>query len=440
MSWWEWIISILLFIVALSVLIAIHELGHLSTAKLFNVYCHEYSIGFGPTLLKKKRKNGETYFTLRAIPLGGYVSMYGEGMELEPGVEIPNERSIEGIKKWKKLIILSSGVIFNAITAFVLIFVSNVAFPVVRTTSITKVTPESTAFVAGVRDDDKLQIYYPKSHEIDDNGVKKISPFVTNDGQAFFVVDTDVIHNDHHYVLGYYPVTTKHDNILSECLTLYVGVSKEEALADPDYNATYSSWINEEGSPAYYPRYKDNAFKFINEEIPVKIRFKSTLDEIKEVTLPLKANDGNMVNFGVSLKLENEWLPFGKRLTNTFADFGEASVAVFKGIGMIFTGGLKNMSGIVGIANYSAQLYGNYAFATYLYFWGLISINLAIFNLLPFPGLDGWQILVTVIEGVSKKKVPDKVKSIVSFIGLALLFALMIAVLVMDVLRITGVM
>ena len=104
MSWWEWVVSILLFIVALSFLIAIHELGHLSMAKLFNVYCHEYSIGFGPTLLKKKRKNGETYFTLRAIPLGGYVSMYGEGMELEPGVEIPKERSIEGIKKWKKLI------------------------------------------------------------------------------------------------------------------------------------------------------------------------------------------------------------------------------------------------------------------------------------------------------------------------------------------------
>ena len=440
MSWWEWVISIVLFIVALSSLIAIHELGHLSMAKLFNVYCNEYSIGFGPTLLKKKRKNGETYFSIRAIPLGGYVSMYGEGVELEPGLEIPKERSIEGIKKWKKVIILSAGVILNAVTALVLIFISNVAFPVVRTTSFAKVTPESAAYVAGVRDDDKLQIYYPKDKEFDDNGVKKVSPFVTSDGQAFFVVDTDVVHNDHHYVLCYYPTTTKHDNVLSECLTLYVGVTKEEVVNDADYNAFYSSWISEENSPAYYPRFKDNTFKFINEEIPVKIRFKSTDDVIKEATLPLKANDGKMVDFGVSLKLENNWLPFGQRLKNTFVDFGEASVAVFKGIGMIFTGGLKNMSGIVGIANYSAQLYGNYAFATYLYFWGLISINLAIFNLLPFPGLDGWQILVTAIEGISKKKVPDKVKTIVSFIGLALLFALMIAVLVMDILRIAGVM
>ena len=98
------------------------------------------------------------------------------------------------------------------------------------------------------------------------------------------------------------------------------------------------------------------------------------------------------------------------------------------------------MSGIVGIFNYSAQLYGSYTFATYLYFWGLISINLAIFNLLPFPGLDGWQILVTSVEGITKKKIPDKVKSIVSMIGLVLLFALMAAIIVMDILRLTGVL
>ena len=106
---------------------------------------------------------------------------------------------------------------------------------------------------------------------------------------------------------------------------------------------------------------------------------------------------------------------------------------------MLFTGGIRNMSGVVGIFSYSAQLYGNYQFATYLYFWGLISVNLAIFNLLPFPGLDGWQILVTSVEGISKKKIPDKVKSIVSMIGLVLIFGLMLIIVVMDILRLIGV-
>ena len=97
------------------------------------------------------------------------------------------------------------------------------------------------------------------------------------------------------------------------------------------------------------------------------------------------------------------------------------------------------MSGVIGIFDVSASLYTNYTFATYLYFWGLISVNLAIFNLLPFPGLDGWQLLVTAIEGITRKKIPQKLKAIMSFVGLILLFALMAAIIVLDVLRIVGI-
>lgn len=447
MQWWEWIISIVLFLISLTVLIAIHEAGHLAMAKLFNVYCKEYSIGFGPAILKKKRKGGETYFCVRAIPLGGYVSMYGEEIELEEGVEVPPERSLEGIKKWKKAIVISAGVILNAFTAFVLIFVSNVAFPLVKTTSFAKVTENSQAYNVGIREDYKLNIYYSKSQEIDNDGqisIKPIQATFTNEkgsleGVAFFVVDPNITYNDYHYVLTYYPVTTKHDNVLADCLTLYVGASKEEVLADNDLKATYEAWINEENSPAYYPNYK-KAFTYKTEEIPVNLQFKNTDGEVNTYPITLQTKDGKLQDFGVSLKLANEWLPFSKRMENTFLDYGEASVAVFKGIGMLFTGGIRNMSGIVGIFNMSAQLYGNYQFATYLYFWGLISVNLAIFNLLPFPGLDGWQLLVTAVEGISKKKIPDKVKGIVSYTGLGLLFLLMIAIVVMDVLRIVGVM
>ena len=103
MSIGEWIVSIVLFIVSLGVLITLHELGHLTMAKLFNVYCQEFSIGFGPALLHKRGKGKETYFSIRAIPLGGYVSMYGEEMELEEGVVVGEERSLEGINGRKPL-------------------------------------------------------------------------------------------------------------------------------------------------------------------------------------------------------------------------------------------------------------------------------------------------------------------------------------------------
>ena len=90
MAWYEWILSFLLFIVSLGMLVTIHEAGHFSMAKLFNVYCREFSIGFGPALLKRKKEGKETYFSIRAIPLGGYVSMFGEdAAELEEFKDLP---------------------------------------------------------------------------------------------------------------------------------------------------------------------------------------------------------------------------------------------------------------------------------------------------------------------------------------------------------------
>ena len=71
----------------------------------------------------------------------------------------------------------------------------------------------------------------------------------------------------------------------------------------------------------------------------------------------------------------------------------------------------------------------------FLFYWGFISVNLAIFNLLPFPGLDGWQLLVLIVESTTRKKIPDKVKNIVSLIGLGLLLLLMGALVVKDVAR-----
>ena len=77
----------------------------------------------------------------------------------------------------------------------------------------------------------------------------------------------------------------------------------------------------------------------------------------------------------------------------------------------------------------------NFGVGMFLYYWGFISVNLAIFNLLPFPGLDGWQLLVLIIEGTTRKKIPEKVKNIVSFIGLALLLILMGALVIKDLVR-----
>ena len=115
------LLGILAFIVLLSIIIIIHELGHLMTAKKFGVYCHEFSIGMGPCLWSHKFT--ETTLSLRAIPFGGYVMMAGEddgSEEIEEMKNIPAERRLNGLRAWKQIIIMAAGAAMNILLAWLL--------------------------------------------------------------------------------------------------------------------------------------------------------------------------------------------------------------------------------------------------------------------------------------------------------------------------------
>lgn len=109
--------TIIYFVILLSVIITIHEFGHFITAKMFGVYCNEFSLGMGPQILKKKI--GETTYSLRALPIGGFVSMAGEA-DAQLDIEVPYERTIKGIAKWKQIIVFLAGIFMNMILAWVI--------------------------------------------------------------------------------------------------------------------------------------------------------------------------------------------------------------------------------------------------------------------------------------------------------------------------------
>ena len=117
---------------------------------------------------------------------------------------------------------------------------------------------------------------------------------------------------------------------------------------------------------------------------------------------------------------------------SSWDEWCNANTAVFRGIGMLFTG-QGDVSGPIGIAKMSTTVLANFGFERYLYLWGMISCNLAILNLLPFPGLDGWALVVIGYEAITKKQIPTKVKGIISVIGLGLLFLLMIFIIIKDI-------
>jgi regulator of sigma E protease len=111
--------TIIYFLILLSMIIVIHEAGHLLAAKKFGVFCYEFSFGMGPLLWQKKGK--ETRYSIRAIPVGGYVSMAGEedGDALYPDVKVPAGRRLTDLVWWKKIIIMLAGVTMNVIIAVI---------------------------------------------------------------------------------------------------------------------------------------------------------------------------------------------------------------------------------------------------------------------------------------------------------------------------------
>ena len=115
------ILQLLLFVAMLGILIALHELGHFLAAKAFNVYVFEFAVGMGPKVLQRKGK--ETKYTLRLLPIGGYVAMMGEAEDMPDDVVMTDEikgRSLKTINRGKKAVIMSAGIAVNLVLGLVI--------------------------------------------------------------------------------------------------------------------------------------------------------------------------------------------------------------------------------------------------------------------------------------------------------------------------------
>ena len=426
---WQYILAFVLFLLCLSILIMIHEAGHLSAAKAFKVYCFDYSVGFGPALFRKKRKNGETYFSIRAIPFGGFVSMYGEqeeGAPLPDGIEsIPEERSLAKIKPWKRAIVLVAGVTLNAVLALVLFFISACLPQQHLYIRYVEVAENSVAYNAGLRSDDILYYEMPTDEEI-----------VAKEGEAY-----DALSNGY-YIIDKTTVVNFGDSSTKAAATLIDGSADSKlSFKTRDYDTIIKYYyLDDNGIINYTTPVILEGVNITSITVNLKTVTYSEEDRSQAIltgdtyTLTLNNNSGKLDSYGIKMLLLTEKNNFGQIIKNTFTNFGESSILIFKTIGGLFIGrGWNQVGGIVAVYQQSATIFTQYNASLFIYLWALISVNLAVFNLLPFPGLDGWQLLVLAIESITKKKIPSKVKSIVSFVGMILLFTFMALIIVKDV-------
>ncbi len=505
----------------------IHEAGHLATAKIFKVYCFEYAIGFGPKIFSKKRKNGETYFSIRAIPFGGFVSMYGESDTVPEGLNIDPSRSLLAIKKWKRAIIMAAGVIMNFLLAIVIFFVYEVAFPTYTGRyGHVYISENSIAYNAGIRSQDLVYamplsygdagyVFYDDSAVLDTSDGEKLvylgfnyntlaikDTSLRNHAVAFEKLTFGKI-NDTYPSVDYATVMSttypegvteyvdvsgylnaiyveKVDNKYNVELAIFENYSQKETdkpiiakmtLTEENYNIltlvprnteaqftgdlvdrvidgkTYKYLTVKEYEMPYPNVLKSSVFSNYGSMMLNKLSFdlcvygnsskgRGTATTFNNLTLE-KGGDTYYLpeNLGISMQLDTSYNNFGQALKETFIDFGDASTAIFKGLyALIATrDGWKEVGGIISIGVVTTQVLQQNGFGQFLRVWGLISVNLGIVNLLPFPGLDGWHLLVIAIEGIFRKEIPAKVKNAVALVGLILLFSLMVLIIVKDI-------
>jgi regulator of sigma E protease len=152
------IINIIVFLLILTVIITIHEFGHFITAKLFGVYCGAFSIGMGPKLFGHKGK--ETEFQIRAIPIGGFVTMAGEDDQEENPYfhDVPRERTLKGKKTYQKVIIFLAGIFMNFVLAIIIMFALNTTVGMVaqKGNTLGTVVKDSAAEKYGLKAGDKV--------------------------------------------------------------------------------------------------------------------------------------------------------------------------------------------------------------------------------------------------------------------------------------------
>lgn len=180
--------TLIYFIFMLGIIIFIHELGHFFWAKKSGVYCYEFALGFGPKLFSFKRKNDETLYCLRCIPIGGYVAMAGE--EVDDDTSVPKDKKMYN-KPWtSKLMIVLAGVINNFILAFVVLFVMALCYGSYTTKPVVgMVAKDSACQKAGIKKDDKIiSINGKRTRTWDD--VTLTLTIADNEKSQTFVVET----------------------------------------------------------------------------------------------------------------------------------------------------------------------------------------------------------------------------------------------------------
>ena len=366
-------ITLIAALIVFSAVIAIHEFGHFTVAKLCGIQVNEFSIGMGPALWKKIYKG--TQYSLRALPVGGYVALEGEeSPESQQAEEARDEREAEdenpvppeqrtGIPLneapvWQRVLVMVAGAFMNFVLGFVVLVILVAAQEgAITSKTIYSIENDALCGQTGLQAGDEIVAV---------NGRRC---FVAND-ILYELVRTEAYRAD---------FTVKRDG-------------QKVELSDVQFN----TWQDEDGQTHMTLGFTVYGIK------------KTPLNVLKEAW--------------------NSTLYYGRIVFTSLEDLVRGRESI------------NNLSGPVGIVTAIGQA-ASYGWQDLLELLALITINLGVFNLLPFPALDGGKVVFLIIEGVTGHAVPEKLQGTLTIAAFALLFGLMLFATYNDIIRlVTGAM
>ena len=379
-------VTLIVTVVMFLVMISLHEFGHFIFGKILGFTVLEYSIGFGPQIFKKQGK--DTLYTVRLIPFGGFCRFAGEDGEDKAEKGNFNEQSPA-----KRFVVLVAGAVFNIILGFILFCFITAAGKNIYTNVISETVPGTYMAQQDIRPGDKL---------VKVNG-KRVSMYqdiqlymseIEPDKNIEITIDRDGEKKNISFMPSrqHVTVTYNEDNII------------------------YSEMLNgkEEKTVIEY-----------SEEVPKNEELVGTTEESTRYLIGFRPEIQEVNAFNIIPQSFRMTIYVVKLLYKTLWDLvtGRASMDMVSGpVGVV-----KEVNNAVNAGSQSVLYVLNLV--------ALLTINLGVFNLLPFPALDGGRILFVIIEWIRRKPVSSEKEGMVHTIGFLILIGFMIFVSYRDILN-----
>ena len=438
---WQTVWSVGVALLILLAMITIHEFGHYLAGKIFKFKIDEFAIGFGPKLFRKQRKNGEV-FSVRALPLGGFCAFRGEDEEDDhPG-------AFHNKKPWQRIIVLVSGAMMNFLLALVVIIINFgvfgqtmlMAYDVTKDASIDPayclqdgdvileaggknvyLSTDLMDAVKGKKQGDKVSMIVLRKGTDGKTTRQKIEVILRTDAKFKNMESTDAL-----YVaigIAQRVTVTKTTGAGLQIGDVIYKIDGKEAYGISSMTALLDG--KTVGETVQMTVYRDG----VMQDVTVTLQEYGERTENAKTKAMLGIESGTVSRevYGCSVKFG-----FFQTIGRAFAYAFRIAGTIFTVLGQLLTGklGFSSLGGPVTTITMTSQMVAS-GWRTLLEITAFIGVNLAVFNLLPIPALDGSRVVFTTIEWIRKKPVSRKVEGVIHFIGFVVLigFALLVDLL-----------